>query len=66
MNYNDFMNLVTVRLRDYPSERYGQAVYNVAAIQFPDRVGIIAGSKIDCFYDDSNLGSFLTAIGLEY
>lgn len=57
--YEAFIDAVTARVRDRPSERKGQAAFNTLNEVRPDLAKRVRSSRIDPFYDDARLSSFL-------
>ena len=45
-----------------PYLRLGQAVFNVTHDRFPKIAFAIAGTDIDCFYEDKNIDAFLNKV----
>jgi hypothetical protein len=39
--------------------RYGQAIFYVADVYYPDKTKRVLGTDLDCFYDDSKVEKFL-------
>ena len=42
--------------------RYGQAVFNIAYILFPEETDTFRGTSRDCYYDDNKVDIFLETL----
>jgi hypothetical protein len=58
----DYWNMVVTMLREYPSYRMGQAMFNALHELYPDSARQLVGSDADPFYDNDNIARFLAAI----
>lgn len=52
-----------VRENQFADQRYGQAVFNAAAVFYPEETGTLSGGVHDPFYRDESVPQFLSALG---
>lgn len=63
MSRQDFDALVRDLRRQHPSQRHGQAVFNVASMHLPNGiVEPLRGESVDCFYNDRLVPLFMLAL----
>ena len=58
--FDEFQNYIKSKAKNYPEYRFGQAVFNIIDKEYSGiarKVQFVDG--VDCFYDDSNIDSFL-------
>jgi len=58
MNIDDYKNSVNLYMNDHPEQRYGQALFNVLDIEYPELSKQIIGSMNDPFYYDYKIPNF--------
>lgn len=58
--FDEFKNYIKSKAKNHPEYRFGQAVFNIIDKEYSGiarKVQFVDG--VDCFYDDSNIDSFL-------